>query len=103
MRGVKRWIEYRGEVDTLSGWARRVGMSPSLLRERLKRMDMEAALSLDIRAVGDVGEYVSTTMRLTQPLCEGIARYAKDHGVLSHAVAIRALLSQALAKHGITA
>ena len=100
-RGVKQWIEYQGDVDTLSGWARRVGMTPSLLRERLKKMDLASALAKDVKIIGECGEYISAHIYLTTALHEGIVRYARERGVLSQSLAIRELLTDALTRQGI--
>lgn len=43
-RGV-RWIEYNGIRDNMSGWARRVGISPANMLARLRDWPIERALT----------------------------------------------------------
>lgn len=43
-RGV-HWIEFNGVRDTAAGWARRVGVSAGVMRERLDRWPLNRALT----------------------------------------------------------
>lgn len=40
-----RWIEFNGRRNSLRGWAREIGISPSGLRGRLERWSLERALT----------------------------------------------------------
>lgn len=44
-----RLLTHNGETLCLAAWARRVGLHPDTLGDRLKRMSLEAALSLPLR------------------------------------------------------
>lgn len=51
--GMCRWIEFNGERLTLSGWARKLGLSHKSLEERLNNWPLEKALTTPpIRPLG---------------------------------------------------
>jgi len=60
----RRWIEYRGQVLTLTAWAAAAGISPGTLAYRLDRrgLPMARALAtgvLDRRDAGRLGKAAS--------------------------------------------
>lgn len=44
-RGTTNVVEFNGVVDSQAGWARRLGISPTCLRKRLKKWPLERALT----------------------------------------------------------
>lgn len=48
------YVEWRGETDTIPGWARRIGMSEAVLWMRIQRLgwDIERAMTAPIRPSG---------------------------------------------------
>lgn len=46
---LAKWIECNGIKDTISGWARRLGMGSSRLSSRVKKMGIESAINLPRR------------------------------------------------------
>jgi hypothetical protein len=44
-RSITRWIEFRGERDTLAGWARKLGITGTALGVRIRKTGVEAALT----------------------------------------------------------
>lgn len=49
-RRSNRWVEYKGERKILTDWAAMLGITPSTLDNRLRRFDIETAMTMKFRS-----------------------------------------------------